>query len=130
MSGEGERGFLNSDNVRLREEYAHLFCFFLQRFLTQTVLYLDFYFLLCFYCIIKRAFLILLFFQAMLYYLQLCGFFKSNTFVRKTMLKSAKNQAKGKQHPDAELSLLENYSLFSSMLLSKNHRPYTFFMSN
>ena len=37
-------------------------------------------------------------------------------------LKLAKNQAKAKQHPETELLLFENYSLFSSTLSSKNNR--------
>ena len=38
-------------------------------------------------------------------------------------LKFAKNQARAKQHPKAELLLFENYSLSSSMLSSTNNRP-------
>ena len=34
----------------------------------------------------------------------------------------AKNQAKSMQHPDAELLIFQNYSLFSPMLSSKNSR--------
>ena len=34
----------------------------------------------------------------------------------------ARNQAKAKQHPEAELSLFENYSLSSFTLSSKNNR--------
>ena len=41
-------------------------------------------------------------------------FFISNTFISNTRLKSAKNQAKAKQHPEAELLLLENCSRSSS----------------
>ena len=37
-------------------------------------------------------------------------------------MKFAKNQAKAKQHPEAELLLLRNYSLSSSTLSSKNKR--------
>ena len=40
-------------------------------------------------------------------------------------MKFAKNQAKAKQHPEAELLLLKNYSLFSSTLLSKNNKIYS-----
>ena len=40
-------------------------------------------------------------------------------------MKLGKNQAKAKQHPEAELSLFENYSLSSSMLSSKNRRKYS-----
>ena len=38
-------------------------------------------------------------------------FFIRNTFVSNITLKLAKKQAKAKQHPEAELLLLENYSL-------------------
>ena len=48
-------------------------------------------------------------------------FFISNTFISYTRLKLAKNQVKGKQHPEAELLLFENYMLSSSMLSSKNN---------
>ena len=37
-------------------------------------------------------------------------------------MKLAKNQAKAKQHPQAELLLFENYSLSSSSLSSKSNR--------
>ena len=37
----------------------------------------------------------------------------------------AKNQAKAKQHPEAELLLFENYSHSSSTLSSKNNRTYS-----
>ena len=37
-------------------------------------------------------------------------------------MKLAKNQAKAKQHTVAEFLLLENYSLSSSTLLSKNNK--------
>ena len=40
-------------------------------------------------------------------------------------LKSAKNQAHAKQHPEAELLLFENYSPSSSTLTSKNYRTYS-----
>ena len=36
----------------------------------------------------------------------------------------AKNQAKTKQHPEAELLLFENYSLSLSRLSSKNNSTY------
>ena len=52
-------------------------------------------------------------------------FFISNTFVRNTRLKLAKNQANAKQHPEAELLLYENYSDSSSMLSHKNNRTYS-----
>ena len=51
--------------------------------------------------------------------LKLHAFFISNTFISHVSLKLPKNQANGKQHPDAEL-LFENYSHSSSLLLSKN----------
>ena len=41
------------------------------------------------------------------------------------MLKLAKNQAESTQYPEAELLLLENYSLSSSILSSKNNRRYS-----
>ena len=52
-------------------------------------------------------------------------FFISNTFINNFKLKLAKNQAKAKQHPEAELLLFENYSLLSSKLSSKNSRRYS-----
>ena len=36
-----------------------------------------------------------------------------------------KNQGKAEEHPEAELLLLENYSLTSSSLSSKNNRRYS-----
>ena len=36
-----------------------------------------------------------------------------------------KNQAKAKQHPEAEHLLFENYSFFSSTLSSKNNGGYS-----
>ena len=52
-------------------------------------------------------------------------FFVSNTFINNAKLKLGKNQAKAKQHPEAELLLFENYSLLSSKLSSKNSRRYS-----
>ena len=52
-------------------------------------------------------------------------FFISNTFISNTRLKFAKNQANAKKHPEAELSLFENYSHSSSTLLSKNNMTYS-----
>ena len=46
----------------------------------------------------------------------------SSTFESNTRLKLTKNQARAKQHPEAELLLFENYLLSSSMLSSKNNR--------
>ena len=40
-------------------------------------------------------------------------------------MKFAKNQAKAKQYPEAELLLLRNYSLSSSTLSSKNNKRYS-----
>ena len=53
------------------------------------------------------------------------AFFISNTFINNARLKLAKNQANAKQHPEAEPWLVENYSHFSSMLLSKNNKTYS-----
>ena len=52
-------------------------------------------------------------------------FFISNTFISKARLKSTKNQANAKQHPDAEPLLFENYSHSSSTLSSINNRTYS-----
>ena len=52
------------------------------------------------------------------------AFFISKTLISKARLKLAKNYAKAKQHSEAKLLQLENYSLFSSMLSSKNRRYY------
>ena len=49
----------------------------------------------------------------------------SNTFVSNVRLILAKNQAKAKQHTEAELLLFENYSLSSSTLSSKSNRRYS-----
>ena len=43
-------------------------------------------------------------------------FFINNTCIRNARLKLTKDQAKTKQHPEAELLLFENYWLFSSTL--------------
>ena len=37
----------------------------------------------------------------------------------------AKNQAKSKENPDAELLLIDNFSLLSSTLSSKNNSTYS-----
>ena len=42
-------------------------------------------------------------------------FLISNTFISNARLKLTNNQAKAKQHPEAELLLFENYSLSSFM---------------
>ena len=52
-------------------------------------------------------------------------FFISNTFISNARLKLAENQASAKQHPEAELLLLENYSHSSSTLSPKNNRTYS-----
>ena len=39
-------------------------------------------------------------------------------------MKFAKSQAKAKQHPEAELLLLRNYSFSSSTFSSKNNKRY------
>ena len=54
--------------------------------------------------------------------------FTSNTFIGNTKLKlknQAKNQAKAKQHHEAELLLFENRSLSSSTVSSKSIRVYS-----
>ena len=53
------------------------------------------------------------------------SFFISNTFRSNAKLKLAKNQAKAKQHPEAELLLFENYSLSFSALSSKNNKLFS-----
>ena len=53
------------------------------------------------------------------------SFFISNTFRSNAKLKLAKNQAKAKQHPEAELLLFENYSLSFSTLSSKNNKLFS-----
>ena len=52
-------------------------------------------------------------------------FFISNTFISNARLKLKKNQAKTKQHADAELLLFENYVHSSSTLSSKDNRRYS-----
>ena len=54
-------------------------------------------------------------------------FFINSTFISNARLKlsRAKNQANGKQHPEAELLLFENYSHSSSTLITKNNRIYS-----
>ena len=47
------------------------------------------------------------------------AFFISNTFISKTRLKLAKNQANAKHHPDAELLTCQNYSHSLSTLSTK-----------
>ena len=50
------------------------------------------------------------------------AFFISNSFISIARLKLAKNQASVKQHPEAELLALENYSHSLFMLSTKNNR--------
>ena len=52
----------------------------------------------------------------------LYAFFYKQHFISNARLTFAKNQAKAKQHPEAELLLFENHSLSTSMLSSKNSR--------
>ena len=47
------------------------------------------------------------------------SFFISKTFINNTRLKLAKNQAKAKQHPEAQLLLFEKYSHSLSERTSK-----------
>ena len=51
-------------------------------------------------------------------------FFISNTFISNARPKTAKNQAKAKQQPQAERLLIKNYPLASSTLSSKNNSEY------
>ena len=52
-------------------------------------------------------------------------FLISSTFISNARLKLAKNQANGKQHPEAEILTSENYWHSSSTLSSKNKRTYS-----
>ena len=52
-------------------------------------------------------------------------FFISNTRIRNTRLKLAKNHAKAKQHPGAGFSLFENYLPSLTMLSSKTDMRYS-----
>ena len=51
--------------------------------------------------------------------------FIGNTFLSNARLKLGKNQANAKQHPEAELLLLENYLHSSYMLSSQNNTTYS-----
>ena len=53
------------------------------------------------------------------------SFFIRNTSISNARLKLTKNQAKAKQHLEAELLIFENYSLSSSKLSSKNSSRYS-----
>ena len=57
-------------------------------------------------------------------------FFINNTFIGNTRLKLATDQAKAKQHPQAEAFLFENYLLSSSTLASRNNRAYSEIFTN
>ena len=52
------------------------------------------------------------------------AYFTSNTFISNARLKLGKNQAKAKQHAEAEHLLLENYVLSSSTLSSQDNKKY------
>ena len=57
-----------------------------------------------------------------MYVLTLCHLFTLyEFFINNARLKLEKSQAKAKQQPETELLLIENYSLSSSMLSSKNN---------
>ena len=56
-----------------------------------------------------------------IYIIYMHAYFISNISVSNARLKLAKNSAKAKQHPEAEFSLFENYSLFSFTLSSKQN---------
>ena len=58
-------------------------------------------------------------------YHKIHAFFISNIFITNIRLKLVKNQGKAKEHPEAELLLLENYLLTSSSSSSKNDRSYS-----
>ena len=51
--------------------------------------------------------------------------FLSYTFISNARLKLAKNQANAKQHPEAELLKLKNYSHSSSTLSTKDNKTYS-----
>ena len=53
------------------------------------------------------------------FYISNTGFFYKRHFCKQPRLKLAKNQANAKQHPEAELLLLENYSHSSSIKSNK-----------
>ena len=52
-------------------------------------------------------------------------FFIGNTFISNARLKLAKNQANAKQHPEAELLIIENYAHSSYTSSSKNYGTYS-----
>ena len=54
-------------------------------------------------------------------YNEVHAFFYEQHFYKQRQVDISKNQAKAKQHPQAEFVLLGNYSLSSSTLLSKNN---------
>ena len=51
--------------------------------------------------------------------------FLTNTFMSNAKMKLAKSQPNAKQHPEAKLKLIDNYSNSSSTLLSKSNRTYS-----
>ena len=53
------------------------------------------------------------------------AFFSTQHFNKHLQAKIGKNQAKVKQHPEAELSIFENYSFSSSSLSTKNNRNHS-----
>ena len=61
----------------------------------------------------------------MVYCMDIHAFFISNTSTRNARLKLAKDQAKVKQHPEAELLLFENYTLSSFILSFKTNMRYS-----
>ena len=52
-------------------------------------------------------------------------FFVRNTLTNNSKLISTKNQAKAKQHPEAERLFFESYLLLSSKISSKNSSSYS-----
>ena len=52
-------------------------------------------------------------------------FFNKQHFYWRRLAEIGKNQAKIRQHPEAELLLFENCSLFSSLLSFKKNRRYS-----
>ena len=58
-------------------------------------------------------------------WIALHALFISNTFKSNARLKLAKNQAKAKQNPEAELFQFDNYLFSSLMLLTKNNKRFS-----
>ena len=59
------------------------------------------------------------------YVLNYTLFFTLQHFYEQHQDEIGKNSSKTKQHPEAELLLFENFSLFSCMLSSKNDKAYS-----